>query len=370
MGILSLDLPLSDAVPRVTILIGQNHTFCGSFPFVGKELMHAKAWFCWVTFSVITLLAGCNQPTSATPTSQRVPGQKLLVVTTTGMVTDLVRAVAGDHADVFPLMGPGIDPHLFKPTRNDVKKLYEADVVFYSGLMLEHRMEEALEQLSHSGRKVFAVTEKLDRTKLLSPPDFAGQHDPHVWMNVELWSACLPEIAEQLSAVDPQNATEYRSRAAATQGELRQLHEYVRTVISSIPEANRVLVTAHDAFGYFGEAYGIEVRSVQGVTTESEAGIQDVNALVDFLVEKKLPAIFVESSVNSKNIQAVIEGCQSRGVTVKIGGELYSDAMGAEGTYEGTYIGMLDANATRIAHALGGNPPARGFRDKLEPNQE
>ncbi len=332
--------------------------------------MHVQAWFCCVALSLTTLLAGCNQSTSATTAPSRILGKKLLVVTTTGMVTDLVRTVAGDHAEVVPLMGPGIDPHLFKPTRNDVKKLYEADVVFYSGLMLEHRMEEALEQLSRSGRKVFAVTEKLDRMRLRSPPDFAGQYDPHVWMNVELWSACLPAIAEQLAAIDPQNATEYRSRAAATQGELQQLHEYVRTVIASIPEANRVLVTAHDAFGYFGAAYGIEVRSVQGVTTESEAGIQDVNALVDFLVERKLPAIFVESSVNSKNIQAVIEGCQSRGVTVKIGGELYSDAMGTGGTYEGTYIGMLDANATRIAHALGGNPPARGFRDQLAPSEE
>lgn len=319
---------------------------------------------------ILGLLIGCDSPSAATVDSSTSAPRKLQIVTTTGMVTDLVHAVAGDHADVVPLMGPGIDPHLFKPTRNDVKKLYEADVVFYSGLMLEHRMEEALEQLSRSGRKVFAVTEKLDRQQLRSPPDFAGQYDPHVWMNVELWSACLPTIAEQLAALDPKNASEYHSRAAVTQGELRQLHEYVRTVIASIPETNRVLVTAHDAFGYFGEAYGIEVRSVQGVTTESEAGVQDVNALVDFLVEKKLPAIFVESSVNSKNIQAVIEGCQSRGVTVKIGGELYSDALGAGGTYEGTYIGMLDANATRIAHALGGTPPARGFRDKLTPPTE
>ncbi len=317
-------------------------------------------------FALVALI-GCDSPSSATVAQRRASGKKLQIVTTTGMVTDLVRAVAGDHAEVIPLMGPGIDPHLFKPTRNDVKKLYEADIVFYSGLMLEHRMEEALEQLAGSGRPVYAVTEKLGRQRLRSPPDFAGQWDPHVWMNVQLWSECLPWVATNLGTLDPEHAAEYRQRAIASQAELKELNDYVHRVVQSIPEANRVLVTAHDAFGYFGEIYGIEVRSVQGVTTESEAGIQDVNALVDFLVEKKLPAIFVESSVNSKNIQAVIEGCQSRGVTVKIGGELYSDAMGAAGTYEGTYIGMLDANATRIAHALGGSPPERGFRDKLAP---
>ncbi|HET6424011.1 MAG TPA: zinc ABC transporter substrate-binding protein [Planctomycetaceae bacterium] len=309
---------------------------------------------------------GCSTSEAITSSESRAAtGRPLQIVTTTGMVNDLVRTVAGDHAELLPLMGPGIDPHLFKPTRNDVKKLFEADVVFYSGLMLEHRMEESLEQLAHSGHQIFAVTQKLDPSRLRSPPDFAGQHDPHVWMDVALWSDCLPWIAEKLSEADPAHAAEFQQNAKAAQEELRELDEYCRTVIQSIPEGQRVLVTAHDAFGYFGQRYGLEVRSVQGVTTESEAGIQDVNALVDFLVERKLPAIFVESSVNSKNIQAVIEGCRSRGVTVKIGGELYSDAMGAAGTYEGTYLGMLDANATRIARALGGNPPERGFKGQL-----
>lgn len=333
-------------------------------------MLHSNRLNLFLLLLIIFGASGCDRPSAATVGDTPVDGQRLKVVTTTGMVTDLVRAVAGDHADVLPLMGPGIDPHLFKPTRNDVKKLYEADAVFYSGLMLEHRMEEALEQLAGTGRNVFAVTEKLDRNRLRSPPDFAGQYDPHVWMDVSLWSECLPLVADKLASLDPEHATDFQQRAQAAQAEMKELHEYIRRVIESIPPENRVLVTAHDAFGYFSVSYGIEVRSVQGVTTESEAGIQDVNALVDFLVEKKLPAIFVESSVNSKNIQAVIEGCQSRGVTVKIGGELYSDAMGAGGTYEGTYIGMLDANATRIAHALGGTPPARGFREKLEPPQK
>lgn len=316
--------------------------------------------------AVLFTLSGCSSSEAVAP--QPTTGEKfarIRIVTTTGMVTDLVQTVAGEHAEVIPLMGPGIDPHLFKPTRNDVKKLFDANLVFYSGLMLEHRMEESLEQLSKSGHNVIAITEKLDRSRLRSPPDFAGQYDPHVWMDVELWSACLPWIAEKLAEAVPAHAEEFQQRAKAAHEELRGLDEYCHKVVESIPESQRVLVTAHDAFGYFGQRYGLEVRSVQGVTTESEAGIQDVNALVDFLVEKKLPAIFVESSVNSKNIQAVIEGCRSRGVSVKIGGELYSDAMGAAGTYEGTYIGMLDANATRISHALGGMPPTRGFRGQV-----
>ena len=318
--------------------------------------------------AVLVAISGCSSSEAVAPRSTTADNSpRVRIVTTTGMVTDLVRTVAGEHAELIPLMGPGIDPHLFKPTRNDVKKLFDANIVFYSGLMLEHRMEESLEQLSKSGHNVVAITEKLDRSRLRSPPDFAGQYDPHVWMDVELWSDCLPWIAEKLAAADPKHAEEFQQRAQAAQQELRGLDEYCRKVVQSIPESQRVLVTAHDAFGYFGQRYGLEVRSVQGVTTESEAGIQDVNALVDFLVEKKLPAIFVESSVNSKNIQAVIEGCRSRGVSVKIGGELYSDAMGAAGTYEGTYIGMLDANATRIARALGGTPPERGLRDQLEP---
>ncbi len=314
----------------------------------------------------LLVVSGCSSSEAVTDTPARSAGDRpLRIVTTTGMVTDLVRMVVGEQAELIPLMGPGIDPHLFKPTRNDVKKLFDADVVFYSGLMLEHRMEESLEQLSHSGHKVFAVTEKLDHGRLRTPPGMTGHFDPHVWMDVALWSDCLPVIAEKLAEIDPAHSADFQQRARAAQEELRGLDDYVRKVIQSIPESQRVLVTAHDAFGYFGQSYGLAVRSVQGVTTESEAAIQDINTLVDFLVENKLPAIFVESSVNSKNIQAVIEGCQSRGVTVKIGGELYSDAMGAAGTYEGTYIGMLDANATRIAHALGGTPPEKGFRGKL-----
>jgi manganese/zinc/iron transport system substrate-binding protein len=281
------------------------------------------------------------------------------------MVTDIVRHVAGERADAAGLMESGVDPHLFKPTRGSIKQLYDADVVFYSGLMLEGRMSETFSQLQRSGKPVFAVTESLDKSSLRSPPNFAGHYDPHVWMDVKAWSQCVEHVADSLAKFDPPHADEYRANATSYREELAKLDDYVRTSIQSIPESQRVLVTAHDAFEYFSRAYGIEVKSVQGVTTESEAGVRDVNELVDFLVERRLPAIFVESSVNAKNIEAVIEGAKSRGVTVGVGGELFSDAMGAEGTYEGTYIGMIDHNATLIARALGGKVPEKGMNGKL-----
>ena len=291
--------------------------------------------------------------------------KRLKIVATTGMVADLVRQVAGPHADVIGLIGSGVDPHLFRATRRDVKQLQEADVVFYSGLMLEGRMQDALQQVDRANRPVVAITSRLDKKYLRSPPEFEGHFDPHVWMDVAAWSQCIEVIVEALSKADPSHSDEFQLNAKKYQDELAKLDDYVRTVIESIPEPQRVLVTAHDAFGYFGRSYGIEVRSVQGVTTESEAGVHDVNRLVDFLVERKLPAIFVESSVNEKNIRAVIEGTSARSVPIRVGAELFSDAMGAEGTYEGTYVGMIDHNATRIARALGGTAPEKGMNGRL-----
>ena len=312
---------------------------------------------------------GCDRAKSGNQAGPKPAGPAanavIKIVTTTGMVRDIVRQVAGSRADVSGLIESGIDPHLFKPTRGHIKQLHDADVVFYSGLMLEGRMSEHFTQLQRAGKPVFAVTESLDKDSLRSPPDFAGHYDPHVWMDVKAWSQCVEHAAQSLATFDPPHADEYRANAKSYRDELSKLDDYVRTAIQSIPEPQRVLVTAHDAFEYFSRAYGIEVKSVQGVTTEAEAGVLDVNRLVDFLVERKLPAIFVESSVNAKNIQAVIEGAKSRGVTVKVGGELFSDAMGAEGTYEGTYIGMIDHNATLIARALGGDVPEKGMNGKL-----
>ena len=327
-----------------------------------------------MTFLCASLFVGCYDATpngaatgttNANSTSTNVPSPTHKIVTTTGMVTDIVKQVVGSHGTISGLIEAGGDPHLFKPTRGDVKQLYDADIVFYSGLKLEGRMSETFEQLSRTGKPVFTVTERIDAASLRTPPEFAGHHDPHVWMDVSLWSQCVEHVAESLAKLDPPHADEYRQNATAYRGELAKLDEYVKKSIASIPESQRVLVTAHDAFGYFSQAYGIQVKSVQGVSTEAEAGVRDVNQLVDFLVERKLPAIFVESSVNAKNIPAVSEGAASRGVTVRVGGELFSDAMGNAGTYEGTYIGMIDHNATLITRALGGDAPEKGLHGKL-----
>lgn len=307
---------------------------------------------------------GCNNTPATTP--PRASGQ-YTIVTTCGMVTDIVRQVAGDKAQVVGLMGEGVDPHLYKPTRGDVKQLSEADVIIYSGLLLEGRMADQFTKLARSGKPVYAVTEEIaeDEAFLLHPEGAEAHPDPHVWMDVAAWSRCVQTVAKSLAEYDPANAEYYLQNAAAYQAELGGLDSYVRTAIASIPEEQRVLITAHDAFEYFSRAYLIPVMSIQGISTESEAGVDDINRLVDELVKRKIAAVFVETSVSPKNIQAVLEGCADRGWNVEIGGTLFSDAMGQRDTYEGTYLGMLDHNATVIARALGGNAPARGFQGKL-----
>jgi manganese/zinc/iron transport system substrate-binding protein len=287
------------------------------------------------------------------------------IVTTCGMVTDIVREVAGNKAKVVGLMGEGVDPHLYKPTRDDVAKILQADVLFYSGLMLEGRMTDTFLKVARKGTPVFAVTELLDEKFLLEPEEFQGHTDPHVWMDVAGWSAAVKVVARSLGEVDAVNAAYYRQNSERYLAELAKLDAYAKQVLATIPQEHRVLITAHDAFNYFGRAYGIEVRGIQGISTESEAGVADINKLVDFLVARKIPAIFVESSVSDKNIKALIEGCKSRGHAVRIGGQLFSDAMGKPGTYEGTYIGMIDHNVTTIARALGGQAPERGLNGKL-----
>ena len=319
---------------------------------------------------VMIFVLGCFLGTSgcSTPAAVLRPrtDQPWHVVATTGMVADIVRAVVGPDGQVTALMGTGVDPHLFKPTRRDVKLLLEGDIIFYSGLMLEGRMEETFQHLARSGKPVRAVTDGIDRNELHELPGSPGHWDPHVWMNVAAWSQCTQFVAEAMGALDPAHAGDYQRRANEYRDHLIHLDADIRTAIGTIPAKQRVLITAHDAFGYFSTAYGIPVRSVQGVTTDSEAGISDVNDLVDFVVSHQVPALFVESSVNPKTIQAVREGARARGVEVYIGGELYSDAMGPAGTYEGTYPGMLDANVTRIVTALGGTISPQGIFGKLK----
>ena len=283
------------------------------------------------------------------------------IIATTGMVADITRQVAGDHAIVTSLMGEGVDPHLYKPTAADAKAIVSADMVFYSGLMLEGRMTDTFFKAARMGKLVYPVTELIDQTYLLEPPEFKGHWDPHVWMDVSAWSQAVEAVAVALCEQDEANCESYKANARKYQAKLEHLHEYALTSIASIPEHRRVLITAHDAFNYFGRAYGIEVVGIQGLSTESEAGIEDVNRLVNMLVDKKITAVFVESSVSDRNVNALIEGAAAKGHTVTIGGRLFSDAMGQTGTYKGTYIGMLDHNITTISKALGGNAPEGGY---------
>ena len=284
------------------------------------------------------------------------------IVCTVGMITDIVRNLAGDYAEVEGIIGEGIDPHLYKPTRGDVVKLSQADVVFYNGLLLEGKMTDVLEGVASTGKPVKAVTEAiLEETDYLLEKDDGSEYtDPHVWMDVSGWLRALPVVAETLAVYDPENAEAYRTKAAVYTEQLEALDAYAKEVMSTIPESQGVLVTAHDAFQYLGRAYGIEVRGIQGISTESEAGVRDLEDLVDFIVERQIPAVFVESSVADKNVRALVEGARARGHDVIIGGSLFSDAMGQAGTYEGSYIGMIDSNVTTITNALGGQ--AAGFR--------
>lgn len=314
------------------------------------------------------LASGCDRADSAAPATQSAAAPKsypYTVVTTVGMVTDIVRQVAGDKATVRGLIGSGLDPHLYQPTRNDVAMLMEADIIFYSGLMLEGKMTDTFVRIARQGKPVHAVTELIDQSLLLQPDEFQGHYDPHVWMDVSKWMKAVEAVAQSLAEYDPANATLYQDNAQRHLSELRSLDAYVRRVIGSIPKRQRLLVTAHDAFNYFGRAYDLQVRGIQGISTESEAGLQDINRLVNEIVSSNVAAVFVETSVAEKNVRALIDGARAQGKDVKIGGSLFSDAMGAPGTYEGTYTGMIDHNATIIARALGGEAPEKGFSGKL-----
>jgi manganese/zinc/iron transport system substrate-binding protein len=271
--------------------------------------------------------------------------------------------VAGDKAALKNIIGSGIDPHVYNPTRGDVAILLKSDIIFYAGLLLEGQMSDVLVKVSRK-RPAYAVTELLKKDYLIHDNQ-TNHHDPHVWMDVQGWMKAVDVVADALTAFDPPNKEYYVNNAQQYQAQLRQLDDYARQAIASIPEEQRVLVTAHDAFNYMSRAYGIEVLGIQGISTESEAGIKDINRIVDVLVTRRIPAVFVESSVSDKNVKALIEGAASRGHQVRIGGELFSDAMGPPGSYEGTYIGMIDHNITIITRALSGTVPKRGMQDKL-----
>lgn len=296
------------------------------------------------TIMALTLLIGCQPKEKGT-------NEKLQVVTTTGMLYDAVVNIGKDKVDAIPLMGPGVDPHLYKATQGDLTKLRNADVVIYNGLLLEGKMGEILEKLSRT-KPVYAAAENVPKDRLKSSQQYENSYDPHIWFDVSLWQFAVKAISEALQKEDTANADFYAKNTEVYLQALDSLHEFTRRKIAEIPKSQRILVTAHDAFGYFGEAYDIRVEGLQGISTVSDFGLRDISEITDMIIENNVKAIFVETSVSDKAIKAVVVGCQQKGHNVVIGGNLYSDAMGPYNTYEGTYIGMVKSNVKTIVDAL------------------
>lgn len=292
------------------------------------------------------LLIGCQ-----TSNTNSADGDKIAIVTTIAQIADVVSNVGGNSANVDPLMGPGADPHLYSPSAGDVSRLQNADIIFYNGLFLEAQMEDILEQLGER-KTVIPVAGTIPENLLLDSEAYEDEFDPHIWFDVMLWAEATIVIRDTLIEVDPDNADTYTANAEAYLAELTELDQWVESEISQIPADQRVLITAHDAFNYFGNAYGMEVMGLQGISTASEAGTADVQRLADFIADNKIRAIFVESSVSERNVEAVQAAVESRGWEVAIGGSLFSDAMGEAGTPEGTYIGMVRHNINTIVPAL------------------
>ncbi len=294
----------------------------------------------------------------------RAQSAPLTVVATTGMIADAARVVGGSAVQVRALMGPGIDPHSYRQTRSDIVALTRADLVLWNGLYLEAQMQGFLRKLAQR-TPVVAVGEAVPSDRLIAHVDYDGKFDPHVWMVPGLWAHVVRAVRDAMITSAPEHADLFAANGDALLQELDRLGTYAARVLDTVPDTSRVLITAHDAFGYFGRAYGFEVLGIQGISTDSEAGLGRIRGLVDLLVQRDIKAVFVETSVSDRNIRALIEGAAARGHTVQIGGELFSDAMGPPGTYEGTYQGMIDHNVTTIAAALGGQVPPRGMDGKL-----
>lgn len=297
-------------------------------------------------FIILFAAAGCKE------NDEKLDDNGLLhIVCTTGMIGDALTQIAGDKAQVIALMGPGVDPHLYKATQGDLKKLTDADIIFYNGLHLEGKMGDIFQKLSRT-KHVVALAETVPSERLLRPEGSPGAHDPHIWFDVSLWAEAVRRAGMELARADSANQAFYLQNTEAYLSELDSLHQWTAAQISAIPRESRVLITAHDAFGYFGRAYDIEVRGLQGISTASEYGLRDISNLVSFLTARKIKAVFVESSVPAKSLEAVVEGCSRRGHEIAIGGSLYSDAMGQAGSPEGRYIGMVRANVNAIVGAL------------------
>jgi manganese/zinc/iron transport system substrate-binding protein len=298
---------------------------------------------------VLVLIVGCGKKVdkSEIPLSER----QINVVTTIGMITDIVQTVGGVRVSVSGLMGPGVDPHLYKASEGDMTKMMRADIIFYNGLHLEGAMAELFERMA-SRINTAAVTDGIDPEVLLSPPEFEGAHDPHVWFDITLWMMAVEQVRDRLSELDPQSTKLYGRNANTYLEQLAELHAYVQEQVYRVELGKRVLITAHDAFNYFGRAYGFKVRGLQGISTATEAGTADIRNQAEFIVQNQIPSIFVESSVPPRTIEALQAAVLSRGMEVKIGGQLFSDAMGEPGSEAGTYIGMVRHNVDTIVLSL------------------
>lgn len=315
--------------------------------------------------SLLGLAAAAPALLAAAPVMAQARPAPRRAVATVGMLGDMLRGVAGEALATETLMGEGVDPHLFRPTRADTARLLAADAVFGIGHRLEGRMGDVLGRLRAAGRMVVLVAEALPRERLRTHPDYADSADPHIWMDPLLWSEAAEPLAGAVERLAPDAAEAIGQRVGRHRARLARLDAYAQEVLGALPPERRLLVTAHDAFGYFAARYGLEEESLQGISTESEASLAQVERLVALLVERRVPAVFAEASVPDRAMRALIEGARARGHRVALGGTLYSDSMGRPGTYEGTHEGMLDHNITTIARALGGRVPERGLNGRL-----
>ena len=304
------------------------------------------------TFTLLLIALGCSEASSSQSTSGAA---KPRIVATTTMIGDLVRQIGGEQVDLQVIMPAGVDPHTFKPSTGDLGAISRATLVFYNGLHLEGKMVELFEHQIKD--RAVAITRDVKPDQLLAwSQGESGAHDPHIWFDARLWVSAAQTVGTELARIDPKNAAMYQQRTQQVMTDLNKLHDEMKSKLATIPKEKRVLITSHDAYSYFGRAYDVEVRGLQGISTETEAGIQAINAAVDFIIARKIPALFVESSVSPKTIQRVQADCKARGVEVTIGGELYSDAMGQPGEHPGyevhTYDGMLRYNVDTIVKAL------------------
>jgi len=306
--------------------------------------MKKKVKYIFVTTTLIGALLSCETPSARNP-------HKLNVVTTTGLIADVVRNIGDTAVEVVALMGPGVDPHLYKASHGDVRRISAADILFYNGLHLEGKMGSVFEKTG-SSKNVVAVTRDIPEYLLRKVGTGVTAHDPHIWFDVTLWQYVAATVKRELQKADSANALYYERNYRKYQSSLDSLDRAIRSSILSIPESQRVLITAHDAFGYFGDAYAIEVRGLQGISTVAEFGLRDVTTLVDYIIQRRIKAIFVETSVSERSIRAIIEGCSKKGWDVVIGGSLYSDALGSPESGAGTYIGMFNANINTIVSSL------------------